>query len=144
MKLYTIGFAGKSAEKFFSVLQEHAIIKIVDIRLNNMSQLAGFTKKDDLRYFLNAICGISYEHRTDFAPSKELLDDYKKKRISWSEYEMRYRSILEERNILTGLDYTMLNNAAFLCSEASPQHCHRRLLAEFLTLHNNVLEIRHI
>jgi len=144
MKVYTIGFAGKSAERFFSLLQDHAVSRVVDIRLNNVSQLAGFTKKDDLRYFLQAICNIAYEHRPALAPSKELLDDYKKKRIGWAEYETRYKELLEQRNILTGLDYALFDNAALLCSEAAPKFCHRRLLAEFLAARNSSIEIKHL
>ena len=83
MKLYTIGFIKKSARVFFETLLKNNIKRLVDIRLNNTSQLAGFTKREDLRYFLEAIGNIEYIHLEKFAPSKELLNAYKKKLINW-------------------------------------------------------------
>lgn len=99
MKLYTIGFTKKSAEKFFETLKKHSIRKVIDIRLNNVSQLAGFAKGKDLSYFLDKICGIQYEHDINFAPTKEILDNYKNKKITWAEYESQFKNLLETKSM---------------------------------------------
>ena len=127
IKLFTIGFAKKSASEFFSILQKDGVKRVVDIRLNNVSQLAGFTKKDDLAFFLNEIAGIKYLHVPDMAPSKEILDGYKKKNMSWVEYEKKFKIIMRERRIENILKPTELNNTCLLCSEPKPDNCHRRL-----------------
>ena len=106
--------------------------RLVDIRLNNVSQLAGFTKKQDLEYFLHAIADIDYVHERDLAPTKEILDGYKKKQIDWNEYERRYRSLLEERQPAKRLKPEDFDHACLLCSEPTAEHCHRRLAAEYL------------
>lgn len=98
MKLFTIGFTQKSAEKFFGLLKEHKIELLVDIRLNNKSQLAGFTKGDDLGFFLQEICHCQYVHADEYAPTKEILDDYKKKKISWADYVEQYTALMKRRN----------------------------------------------
>ena len=97
--VFTIGVAGKSAEQFFNTLRQNNVRKIMDVRLFNRSQLAGFTKQDDLRFFLKAILDVGYEHAPLLAPAKGLLDGYKKKRISWDDYEREYLKILEERQV---------------------------------------------
>jgi uncharacterized protein (DUF488 family) len=130
--LFTIGFAGKSAGEFFETLKEAGVRCLVDIRLNNVSQLAGFTKKRDLEYFLRAIADINYVHETGLAPTKEILDDYKKKRIDWNEYEGRYKILLEERQPAKRLMLEDFDHACLLCSEPTAEHCHRRLAAEYL------------
>ncbi len=106
--------------------------RVVDIRLNNVSQLAGFTKKRDLEYFLLVIADIDYVHEPDLAPTKEILDDYKKKRIDWNEYESRYRRLIEDRQPAKNLKPEDFDHACLLCSEPMPEHCHRRLAAEYL------------
>ena len=132
--LYTIGFTKKSAKEFFESLKCHSIDVLIDTRINNVSQLAGFTKSDDLKYFLKTIGDIDYVHRPDFAPTKELLKDWRDKKISWEEYEEQYFLLQERRgtykNFLT--DFANYENICILCSEATPEHCHRRLLAEKL------------
>jgi uncharacterized protein (DUF488 family) len=130
MKLYTIGFTKKSSKQFFELLQDNNVRTVADIRLNNSSQLAGFTKGNDLRYFLKAICNADYLHLLSLAPTKELLDGYKKKAISWLEYEKRYQELLESRaneGVLDGLSRLNLDGMCLLCSEEAPERCHRRL-----------------
>ena len=130
--LYTIGFAKKSAEDFFSILKLNHIETLIDVRLNNVSQLAGFTKKKDLQYFLKELCGIAYSHKSELAPTKEILDAYKKKEISWSDYEIKYKDLLFARHVSTKVDPCELNMSCLLCSEPTADKCHRRLLAEYL------------
>jgi uncharacterized protein (DUF488 family) len=142
--LFTIGFSKKNARQFFKVLQNVGVNKIVDIRLNNVSQLAGFTKKDDLEFFLNAVADIGYEHRPEMAPSKELLDCYKKKKLTWSEYETRFSILMIERHIENIIKPKELNNACLLCSEPKADKCHRRLVAEYLKSKWSNVEIRHL
>jgi len=144
MNLYTIGFVKKSAKEFFEALKNNAVSKVIDIRLNNKSQLAGFTKKEDLRYFLKAICNIDYVHIEPYAPTKELLSAYKKKKINWEEYEKEYTAILDGRSILDNIDYSLFENACLLCSEPTAQKCHRRLLAEYLARDNEKITIKHL
>jgi uncharacterized protein (DUF488 family) len=130
--LYTIGFTKKSAEEFFTALKTACVRRLIDVRLNNVSQLAGFAKRDDLAFFLEHICACAYEHRVAFAPTKAILDDYRKKVIDWAEYERRFKAILDERQIEHGLDADQLDHACLLCSEPSASKCHRRLVAEYL------------
>ncbi|MGA2796645.1 MAG: DUF488 domain-containing protein [Thermoguttaceae bacterium] len=130
--LFTVGFAGKSAKEFFETLKKSGVRRLVDIRLNNVSQLAGFTKKRDLDYFLRVIADIDYVHERDLAPTKEILVDYKKKRIDWNEYEIRYRRLIEERKPANNLKSEDFDCSCLLCSEPTPEHCHRRLAAEYL------------
>lgn len=132
IKLYTIGFTQKSAEQFFDTLLKANVRNIIDTRLNNVSQLAGFTKQKDLQYFLHKIGRMEYSHRLDLAPTKEILDDYKKKRISWATYEERFNKLITERQIERDIVPSLLDGGCLLCSEAKPHYCHRRLVAEHL------------
>jgi uncharacterized protein (DUF488 family) len=132
MRLYTIGFTKKSAEEFFTALKKAKVKRLIDIRRNNVSQLAGFTKRDDLAYFLMTICGIEYLHRPDLAPTQDLLDRYKKKSIDWETYEREFRELTKQRRIETDLDVETLDHACLLCSEPTAERCHRRLVAEHL------------
>jgi uncharacterized protein (DUF488 family) len=131
MMLHTIGFTRKSAERFFGLLESAGVRRLVDVRLNVTSQLAGFTKQNDLRFFLKAISGIDYLHLEDAAPSKSLLDGYKKGGLSWEDYEEGYEALLKERNASGWLPSILRSGDCFLCSEHEPTRCHRRLLAEF-------------
>lgn len=145
MKLYTIGFTQKDARTFFELLKKNQIELLIDIRLNNASQLAGFTKGRDLEYFLKEIAEIRYIHNIRLAPTKDILDDYKKKRITWGEYEKRYNLLIETRK--TEKEFANLfnyNNICLLCSEPDAKQCHRRLLAEYLQKHYQEIEIIHI
>ena len=143
MILYTIGFSQKSAKEFFDILISNHIECLIDIRLNNKSQLAGFTNIKHLPYFLN-LHKIQYLYRPEFAPTKELLNGYIKKAISWQDYEVMYNKILTERNILTNINWDVFENAVLLCSEATADKCHRRLLAEYLAKRNHRIEIKHV
>ncbi|MEW6668072.1 MAG: DUF488 domain-containing protein [Thermodesulfobacteriota bacterium] len=131
-RLYTIGFTQKSAEEFFAALKNAGVRRIIDIRLNNVSQLAGFAKKDDLAFFLKAVCGIEYVHRPDLAPTQDLLERYRKKSVSWDGYEAEFTELIKERGIEKLVDRTELDRACLLCSEPEPERCHRRLVAEYL------------
>jgi uncharacterized protein (DUF488 family) len=144
IKLYTIGFTGKTAEMFFNLLRNNGVKKIVDIRINNVSQLAGFAKGSDLKYFAKEIGGIDYEHKVDFAPTKELLKEYRGKKMTWLEYEEEYLNILEIRKIGQKTDIDSLHESCFLCSEHTPEKCHRRLLAEYLKRIRPDIEIVHL
>jgi len=144
MVLFTIGFGKKSARQFFTLLQENNVKRIIDIRLNNSSQLSGYTKKPDLEYLLQVIAGIDYIHNIDFAPTKEILDEYKSKKSSWQTYEMQYGELIVTRNPLEKLDLNIFDGACLLCSEPTAKQCHRRLLAEYLTTVIPNLKIIHL
>jgi len=131
--IYTIGFTKKGAEKFFGLLRDADIKKVIDTRINNRSQLSGFAKRDDLIFFLDELLGANYIHDTDLAPTKELLDEWRNDEISWSTYEDRFEALMTERKIETKLDKSMfVDSTVLLCSEHKPEHCHRRLIVEYL------------
>lgn len=134
--LYTIGFTKKSAERFFNLLRSNNVKQLIDVRISNSSQLAGFAKGSDLAFFVKEICHISYTHIVDFAPTKELLDKWHKKEVSWIEYEKIYTKMLTERNILQKYGIKKFDGTCFLCSEDTPENCHRRLLAEYMQKHS--------
>lgn len=144
MKLYTIGFTKKSAQKFFGLLREAGVTSLVDVRLNNVSQLSGFAKRDDLRYFLGEICGAQYSHRTELAPTQEMLDAYKKRGAGWAAYEENFLELMEVRQIEKSIPREVLDNAVLLCSENDALHCHRRLVAEYLAQHWDDVTIEHL
>jgi uncharacterized protein (DUF488 family) len=144
IKLYTIGFTEKPAETFFNLLKSSGIRQIVDTRINNVSQLAGFAKGTDLKYFARTIGNISYEHNLDFAPTKELLSRYRAHKLTWEEYETEYLNLLDIRKIAQKTDIETLHENCLLCSEHQPDHCHRRLLAEYLRLVRNDIRIIHL
>jgi len=144
IQLFTIGYTHKSAEKFFSLLAVNNIKNIIDIRLNNSSQLAGFTKKKDLEYFLRNISEINYFHLPFLAPTKEILNAYKKKEISWNEYEFQFISLMKESKIEHKIDIEILQNGCLLCSEEKADKCHRRLVAEYLKNQFKDIIITHI
>jgi len=130
--IYTIGFAEKNAREFFTKLKEAGVKTVIDIRLNNVSQLAGFTKEQDLPYFLQEIAGIKYSHKPELAPTKDILDAYRKKDIDWLEYERRFRQLLIDRRVGDIITPQFVDKSCFLCSEPKPDKCHRRLTAEYL------------
>jgi uncharacterized protein (DUF488 family) len=144
MKLYTIGFTKKSAETFFTRLTNAGVRRLVDVRLNNVSQLAGFTKRDDLRYFTRVICKIDYAHLPDLAPTQDILDAYKKQKGDWGLYERQFLDLMRSRHIEDKVSREMLDGGCLLCSEETPHHCHRRLVAEYLKGHWPDVEIEHI
>ena len=142
--IFTMGASGKDARSFFDALRSAGVRRVVDIRLRNQSTLAGFTKGRDLKYFLQAILGVEYVHRPELAPTKELLDAYRKKQIDWAEYERRFEEIIGQRRPEEVLSREELAGACLLCSEPTPDKCHRRLVAEHLAKKWEAVEIRHI
>lgn len=131
IKLFTIGFTKKNAQQFFSLLRQGGVKKVLDTRLNNISQLAGFTKRDDLSFFLKEVAGIGYEHAEQLAPTDDMLKRYKKGQISWDAYAADYQALIEDRRVESKFKPEDLDGVCLLCSEATPHHCHRRLAAEF-------------
>jgi len=144
MRIFTIGFTKTTAESFFTRLQKAGVRKLVDVRLNNVSQLAGFAKKDDLAYFARSICGIPYEHRPELAPTQDMLDAFKKHGGAWNDYEQRFGSLIAERRIEQTVPRESLDEACLLCSEDTPEHCHRRLIAEYLRQKWGDVDIVHL
>ena len=144
MRLYTIGFTKTSAEGFFGRLKKAEVHSLVDVRLNNVSQLSGFAKKDDLRYFMREIVGAPYVHRPELAPTQDMLDDYKKSGGSWDAYERRFLALMEIRHVEDSVSREALDGACLLCSEDKPHHCHRRLVAEYLRNKWGSFEIVHL
>ena len=144
MKFFTIGFTKKSAETFFTRLKDAGVKRLIDVRLNNVSQLAGFAKKEDLRFFTRAICNIDYIHLPELAPTAEILDPYKKvKHGDWELYERQFLELMRSRQIET-MERDLLDGGCLLCSEETPHHCHRRLVAEYLKEHWESVEIEHL
>src|SRR4051812_26157710 len=125
MTLFTIGFTKKSAETFFTRLKEAGVRRLVDVRLHNVSQFAGFTKKDDLRYFTKAICKIDYVHLPALAPTAEMLDAYRKNKGDWSTYEREFRKLIRSRRVEETTSRDLIDGSCLLCSEETPHHCHR-------------------
>jgi uncharacterized protein (DUF488 family) len=133
VEIYTIGFTKKSAREFFDSLKAHGIRCRIDVRLNNASQLAGFSKKDDLEYFLQSILGAKYVHEPLFAPTQDMLTAYRGKQIDWDEYARRFRDLIRDRRIETLVDPKSFETpTALLCSEPTQDKCHRRLVVEYL------------
>lgn len=146
MTIYTIGFAQKNAKTFFELIKKNNVEIVIDIRLNNKSQLAGFTKGNDLSYFLKEICNCDYSHCIDFAPTKEILDDYKNKGSTWSQYVEQFIPLMEKRKsveLFTKM-FGKYNSVCLLCSEPTPEQCHRRLLAELIQQKKNDILIKHL
>jgi uncharacterized protein (DUF488 family) len=145
MEIYTIGFTQTTAESFFGRLKQAGIGRILDVRLNNSSQLAGFAKARDLPYFLHELVGATYEHESMLAPTKELLDAYKKQGGSWGDYEREFIALMRKRRIEVALDpASFATPTALLCSEAGPEHCHRRLVCDYLAEHWTPLTAVHL
>ncbi|MCI0622287.1 MAG: DUF488 domain-containing protein [Acidobacteria bacterium] len=144
MKVFTIGFTKKSARRFFELLCKSGAKCVVDVRLNNVSQLAGFAKKDDLAYFLKEICGMEYVHLPELAPTQEMLDEYKKQRGDWKTYETRFLALMKQRRIEVTVPKEMIADGCLLCSEDKAHHCHRRLVAEYLKQHWSDVDIAHL
>ena len=131
--IYTIGFTKKSAERFFETLQRAGVRRLIDVRLNNVSQLAGFAKRGDLEYFLRAICNIDYVHELRLAPRGEDLEAWRAGKLTWPGYELAYEALLRERNVEKSVPRSLFDvPSVLLCSEARPEKCHRRLAAEYL------------
>ena len=136
MEISTIGFTKPSAASFFGRLRSARVEQLVDVRVHNVSQLAGFAKRDDLRFFLRELCSVGYCHEPLLAPTEELLKDYRNKVIRWTEFEKRFMDLLETRDIAHQLSRVLVGaRPVLLCSEHTPERCHRRLVAEYLNDH---------
>ncbi|WP_439577210.1 DUF488 domain-containing protein [Elioraea sp.] len=144
MKLFTIGFTRKTAQKFFGLLRGSGAKRVVDVRLNNVSQLAGFAKRDDLAFFLKEVADMDYVHVPELAPTQEMLDAYKKEKGDWKQYEQRFLGLMRERKIEERLPRSIFDGSCLLCSEDKPHHCHRRLVAEYLQQHWGDIEVKHL
>jgi uncharacterized protein (DUF488 family) len=144
MKLLTIGFTKKSAEDFFTRLRDSDAKRVLDVRLNNVSQLAGFSKRDDLCFFLRELCQMDYHHFPELAPTAEMLAAYRKKDGDWSAYEFQFLALMESRRIQDSVPKNLVDESCLLCSEDEPTHCHRRLVAEYLRDKWGRLEIVHL
>lgn len=144
-RLFTIGFTQKSAERFFGLLETNSVKTLVDTRLNNTGQLAGFCKRDDLKYFCRTILSTEYVHWEESAPEEAVLSAYKKKEISWETYAAEYLAMLERRKVEKSMHLVSNGDACLLCSEALPHHCHRSILAEYLNKKNDgCMTVRHL
>jgi uncharacterized protein (DUF488 family) len=145
MEVYTIGFAQKSADEFFGALRQAGIKRLLDVRLHNSSQLAGFTKKSDLPFFLKEICGAEYVHEPMLAPSQELFDYYKKQKGTWEEYERRFLALMAERKVEEKIDPSIFEvPTVLLCTEPTAERCHRRLVLEHLQSKWGDIEMVHL
>lgn len=145
MEIYTIGFTKHTAEDFFESLKRHGIRRLVDVRLNNSSQLAAFAKRDDLRYFLRKICDAEYFQEPLLAPTQPLLDAYKKHKGSWAVYEEGFLGLMAERQVERKLPKELFEDrTVLLCSEHTPEHCHRRLVVEYLGARWGGVEVVHL
>jgi uncharacterized protein (DUF488 family) len=141
----TIGFTKSSANNFFERLLKAGVKKIVDVRLHNTSQLSGFAKADDLRYFLVKLGNIEYVHEPLLAPTDEMLSAYKKRKGSWDTYQSDFTNLMARRQIESKFTPGQFDGTCLLCSEAKPHHCHRRLICEYLNEKwRNALEVHHL
>ncbi|MBS4798018.1 MAG: DUF488 domain-containing protein [Haemophilus parainfluenzae] len=145
MKINTIGFTQKSAENFFTLLRNSKTKLLIDVRINNVSQLAGFAKKNDLKFFLKELCNSDYQHIPELAPTDNLLKSYKKGELSWEKYEYEFLNLMAKRNVEKLVNANLLNNSCLLCSEHKPHFCHRRLIVEYLNNNSDFkLEVKHL
>jgi len=145
MTIYTIGFTQRSAEDFFTTLKSACIRRLLDVRLNNTSQLAGFAKREDLSYFLKAICSAEYAHEPLLAPTQEILDAYKKRKGDWAAYEVEFLTLLRDRKVEEKIDRAQFTQpTVLLCSEPTAEHCHRRLVLEYLASKWGGITIHHL
>jgi len=141
----TIGFTKTTAAGFFERLKTAGVKRIVDVRLHNTSQLAGFAKADDLAYFLKEICGVDYVHQPLLAPTDNILKAYKKNKGDWGVYQREFLKLMGEREIENCFQPAVFQGACLLCSEALPHHCHRRLVCEYLNdKWDDALKVHHL
>jgi uncharacterized protein (DUF488 family) len=145
MKIYTIGFTKRSAERFFGLLQYNHIGRLIDVRLKPDGQLSGFAKKDDLTYFLHELAGCEYHHFDFLAPSDDILKTYRQDK-DWQHYEQQFETLMDERDVLNRLNPAFFTekSCCLLCSENTPDQCHRRLVAERLARNWPDVEIIHL
>lgn len=143
-RIYTIGFTKKNAERFFTILSNERVTTVIDVRLNNVSQLAGFAKRDDLAFFLRHLCKSEYLHLPSLAPTKKILDGYKKGELDWKQYEQLFKDLLVERRVEQFIEGFGGDHICLLCSEASADKCHRRLVAEYFVQKSPLIETIHL
>lgn len=144
IELFTIGFTQKTAREFFTSLRSAGVKRVVDVRLNNNSQLAGFSKKEDLAYFLKEVTDIDYLHLPELAPTQEILDAYKKHKGDWNIYERQFLDLMNQRRIEKSVPPELLQQGCLLCSEHLPHYCHRRLVAEYLNAKWGGIKTKHL
>jgi uncharacterized protein (DUF488 family) len=144
INILTIGFTRKSAEEFFTLLRDARAARVIDVRLNNESQLAGFAKKQDVVYFLQAVLGIGYAHLPILAPTPVLLKAYRAGSLSWPDYAKEFLALMAERQVERHLVPDLLHHGCLLCSEHEPHHCHRRLVAEYLRAKWGDVRVEHL
>ena len=145
MEVYSIGFTKKTAEQFFGILGKAGIRRLLDVRLKNASQLAGFSKREDLEYFLREICAAEYIHEPQLAPTEEMLAGYKKNKGSWDDYERKFLALMADRKVEEKLNRAIFDvPTVLLCSEPKAVHCHRRLVLEYLQDKWSNLTIHHL
>ena len=145
MEIYSIGFTQKTGEQFFGILKDAGVRRLMDVRLNNVSQLAGFSKRDDLAYFLRVILDAEYLHEPLLAPTQEMLDAYKKQKGNWDDYALAFTALMRARQIERHLDKeSFLQPTALLCSEPTAENCHRRLVLEYLQEHWGGISFKHL
>lgn len=143
--VFTIGFTKKSAETFFNFIRNENIKSLIDVRLNNVSQLAGFAKRDDLKFFLRELCSVEYIHTPELAPTKDILNAYKKGDMPWEKYEDKFLNLMAQRNIERLINENLLDGGCLLCSEHEPHLCHRRLVIEYLNNNSDMdLKVKHL
>ena len=144
MNLHTIGFTKKPASAFFALLRDSGARRLVDIRLRPAGQLSGFAKQGDLAYFLRELCGMDYVHMPELSPTREMFDGIRKRHRHWPTYEREFLALMDERRVAETVDRESLANAVLLCSEHSPERCHRRLVAEHLRERWGDVEVVHL
>lgn len=144
MKIHTIGYSNKTAEKFFDLLRTSEAATLVDVRINSLVQTGGFANRDTLKHRLADLGGMTYTHRPDLAPTPSMLSDYMRRSIDWATYEARFQELMEQRAAKNALPQELFDNTVLLCSEHNPHHCHRRLVAEYLAQHWNNVTIKHL
>lgn len=144
LTLFTIGFTKKPVETFFTLIKDSGARRVLDIRLNNASQLSGFARRDDLSFLLKAICAIDDHHLPELAPTQEILDAYRKSKDGWPWYESEFLKLLAARQVETKIRKDLIHLSCLLCSEEAPDHCHRRLVAEYLRDQWGNVVMRHL
>ncbi len=145
MEVHTIGFTKKTAAEFFGALRRAGIKRVLDVRLNNSSQLAGFTKREDLPFFLKEIFDAEYVHEPLLAPTDELLSGYRKKKITWQVYEDKFRQLMKERKVEEKIERSLFSvPTALLCTEVTADRCHRRLVLEHLQSKWGDIKVTHL
>ena len=144
MKIFTIGFTKKTAKQFFSLLDRPDLKRVVDIRLNNNSQLAGFTKSGDLRFFLQRVVGKDYVHLPQLAPGADMLKAYRDGKSDWPAYEREFLALMKQLQVEETVSMDLLDGGCLLCSEATPDHCHRLLVTKYLAAEWPDVQVCHL